>query len=133
MFPKRRNPLIANLFRRIEMVEAWGRGMPLILKYAPDVVIPQKSVTFLLSPSAVRPSLSRIDAGEAATQETTQETTQEKIIASLRAEPTLTRKLLAQRLDISEGGVKYHLKKPSRRRGRISACGSDQGGALGCD
>jgi ATP-dependent DNA helicase RecG len=34
---KRRNPLIADLFRRIEMVEAWGRGMPLILKYEPDV------------------------------------------------------------------------------------------------
>jgi len=28
---QRRNPLIADLFRRIEMVEAWGRGMPLIL------------------------------------------------------------------------------------------------------
>ncbi|MEA3547149.1 MAG: ATP-binding protein [Thermodesulfobacteriota bacterium] len=27
---KRRNPLIAELLRRIRMVEAWGRGMPLI-------------------------------------------------------------------------------------------------------
>ena len=34
---KRRNPLIADLFRRIEMVEAWGRGMPLILEHEPDV------------------------------------------------------------------------------------------------
>ena len=34
---KRRNPLIADLFRRIEMVEAWGRGMPLILKHEPGV------------------------------------------------------------------------------------------------
>ena len=32
---KRRNPLIADLFRRIQMVEAWGRGMPLILKNEP--------------------------------------------------------------------------------------------------
>jgi DNA-binding CsgD family transcriptional regulator len=42
---------------------------------------------------------------------TTQETTQEKIIACLRAESTLTRKLLAQRIGISENGVKYHLNK----------------------
>jgi predicted HTH transcriptional regulator len=42
---------------------------------------------------------------------TTQETTQEKIIACLKAEPTLTRKLLAQRVGLSEGGVKYHLNK----------------------
>jgi signal transduction histidine kinase len=31
------NPLIAELLRRIHMVEAWGRGMPLILRNAPDV------------------------------------------------------------------------------------------------
>ena len=42
---------------------------------------------------------------------TTQETTQEKIIACLKAEPTLTRKLLAQRVGLSESGVKYHLNK----------------------
>jgi hypothetical protein len=42
---------------------------------------------------------------------TTQETTQEKIIACLKAEPTLTRKLLAHRVGLSEGGVKYHLNK----------------------
>jgi ATP-dependent DNA helicase RecG len=29
----------------------------------------------------------------------------------LRAEPTLTRKLLAQRLNVSEDGIKYHLNK----------------------
>ncbi len=33
---KRRNPLLAEMFRRIEMVEAWGRGMPLILKNEPQ-------------------------------------------------------------------------------------------------
>ena len=42
---------------------------------------------------------------------TTQETTQEKIIACLKVEPTLTRKLFAQRIGLSEGGVKYHLNK----------------------
>lgn len=32
----RRNPKIAELLRRIHLVEAWGRGVPLILENAPD-------------------------------------------------------------------------------------------------
>ena len=41
--------MIADLFRRIEMVEAWGRGMPLILKYAPDVVFRETGNLFIVS------------------------------------------------------------------------------------
>jgi ATP-dependent DNA helicase RecG len=69
---QRRNPLIADMFRRIEMVEAWGRGMPLILKYAPDVVFRETGNLFIVTfnrPSFLKPK----DEGEAATQETTQE------------------------------------------------------------
>jgi ATP-dependent DNA helicase RecG len=69
---QRRNPLIADLFRRIEMVEAWGRGMPLILKNAPDVVFREIGNLFIVSFN--RPSfLDQKDEGEATTQETTQE------------------------------------------------------------
>ncbi len=46
---QRRNPLIADLFRRIEMVEAWGRGMPLILKNAPDVVFREIGNLFIVA------------------------------------------------------------------------------------
>jgi ATP-dependent DNA helicase RecG len=123
---QRRNPLIADLFRRIEMVEAWGRGMPLILKNEPDVVFREIGNLFIVSFN--RSSfLEQKDEGEAVTQETTQETTQEKIMASLRAEPTLTRKLLAQRLSISEDGVKYHLNK-LKAAGRIRHVGPTKAG-----
>jgi ATP-dependent DNA helicase RecG len=75
-----------------------------------------------------RPSfIEQRDEGEAATQETTQETTQEKIIAGLRAAPTLTRKLLAQQLGISEDGVKYHLNK-LKATGRIRHVGPTKAG-----
>ena len=52
----RRNPLIADLFRRIEMVEALGRGMPLILQNAPDVEFREIARLFVASferPSAI--------------------------------------------------------------------------------
>lgn len=46
---KRRNPLIANLLRHIHMVEAWGRGMPVILKNTPDVKFREVAEIFITS------------------------------------------------------------------------------------
>jgi ATP-dependent DNA helicase RecG len=99
---------------------------PESLKYAPDVVF--RGIGNLFIVSFNRPSfLEQEVEGEAAAQETTQETTPKKILASLRVEPTLTRKLLAQRLGISEDGVKYHLNK-LKAAGRIRHVGPTKGG-----
>jgi len=94
----------------------------LILRFATDVIFREIGNLFIVSFN--RPSfLEQIDEGAA----TAQDTTQEKIMASLRAEPTLTRKLLAQRLNISEDGVKYHLNK-LRAAGRIRHVGPTKAG-----
>src|SRR5664279_5374088 len=66
---RRRNPLIADLFRRIHMVEGWGRGMPLILENAPSVEF--KQIAGLFIASFERPSFL-----EEATQETVDTTTE---------------------------------------------------------
>ena len=44
---KRRNPLIADLLRRIHFVEGWGRGIPLILAKAPEVRFSQVAGIFI--------------------------------------------------------------------------------------
>jgi ATP-dependent DNA helicase RecG len=44
---RRRNPLIADLLRRIQLIEAWGRGIPLILEKAPDVRFSQVAGIFI--------------------------------------------------------------------------------------
>lgn len=54
---KRRNPLIANLFRRIQMVEAWGRGMPLILQNEPNAKF--KIIAKIFIASFDRPSFTK--------------------------------------------------------------------------
>lgn len=64
---KRRNPLIADLFRRIEMVESWGRGMTLIHQNAPAVTFRQVAGLFIAS--FARPSFGLND------EETTRKTT----------------------------------------------------------
>jgi len=58
---KRRNPLVADLFRRIHMVEAWGRGMPLILKNEPSAKF--KEVAKLFIASFDRPSFMDDEGG----------------------------------------------------------------------
>jgi ATP-dependent DNA helicase RecG len=44
---RRRNPLVADLLRRVHLVEAWGRGMPLILEKAPNVVFEDAAGMFI--------------------------------------------------------------------------------------
>ena len=121
---QRRNPLIADLFRRIEMVEAWGRGMPLILKYAPDVVFRETGSLFIVSFN--RPSfLDQKDEGEAATQETIQEKSKapketpekpqrnpkEVILAALKKQPSISIRELSVQCDMSVHSVQHHINK----------------------
>ena len=53
---RRRNPLIADLLRRIQFIEAWGRGIPLILEKAPNVLFSQVAGIFITEfPRALPP------------------------------------------------------------------------------
>lgn len=109
---------LAELLRRVHMVEAWGHGVPLILGKEPGVQF--REIAKLFIASFDRPSFEEsIDKAMV--------TTQEKIIAYLKAEPTLTRKLLAQRVGISESGVKYHLNK-LKAAGKIRHLGPTKAG-----
>jgi ATP-dependent DNA helicase RecG len=63
---RRRNPLIADLLRRIQYIEAWGRGIPLILAKAPNVRFSQVAGIFITEfprPSANENGQSRPESG----------------------------------------------------------------------
>jgi ATP-dependent DNA helicase RecG len=126
------NPLIANAFFRAGYIESWGRGIEKIQRdcrehgIAPPVYdfgMAGLMLTFHADPAQLRNALEQggdttpittpITAQETA-QETTQETaqtTQERVLALLRAEPSITRRELASRLGLSDSGIKYHLEK----------------------
>ena len=123
---RRRNPLIADLFRRIKMVEGWGRGMPLILENAPSVQFRQIAGLFIAS--FERPSFLEeiIDTTQVADQKvigTTDKTTGKKkttgkatgksalLLERLRFHPQTTISELAELLGLTEDGVNYHLRK----------------------
>ena len=61
------------------------------------------------------------------TLKTTSKTTQERILALLESEPELTQRMLAERVGLSLGGVKYHLTK-LRSAGAIRHVGSARAG-----
>ncbi len=111
---QRRNPLIADLFRRIEMVEAWGRGMTLIHQNAPTVEFRQVGGLFIAS--FARPSFGLND------QETVEKTVykivdnsnkptltarEHALLRLLASTPQTTQKQLADQLGLTERGVRY--------------------------
>lgn len=125
------NPLIADLFRRIDMVESWGRGMTLIHQNAPAVTFREVGQLFIAS--FARPSFSlkdqetvekTVDVGlghaentSKTTGTTTSTTTGSAtgkavlLLEHLRAHPQTTIPDMAQVLDMTEDGVNYHLRR----------------------
>ena len=129
---KRRNPLIANLLRRIQMVEAWGRGMPLILKNAPNVNFREISHIFIASFD--RPSFVVEEETGGTTEETTEETTNKELRAAeklileiVAANPVITQKELAVQMGLTEDGVYYHIKK-LKAKGVLKHTGATKAG-----
>lgn len=141
---RRRNPKIAELLRRIHLVEAWGRGVPLILENAPSTSFDEIGGLFITRfnrPSAldasqdapaIRPETSLKTTQELpqATQETIQEvprTTQEILLQHLRSQPGITTVELARVTGLSPDGVKYHLNQ-LKRTGKLRRHGPTKGG-----
>lgn len=104
------NPDIANAFFRAGMIEAWGRGIELIMESCRSALVPTPLIRFeqtgLWVEFHFNPKKTETEKGP-----TTQETTQEKIVSLLRSNPSVTRKALAGLIGLSEEGIKYHLNK----------------------
>ena len=114
---RRRNPLIADLFRRIEMVEGWGRGMPLILENAPSVAFRQVAGLFIANFARPSFSLNHPETVEKTTGTTASTTTGSAtgraavLLEHLRDHPQTTIPEMARVLDMTEDGVNYHLRR----------------------
>lgn len=136
------NPDVANAFFRAGEIEAWGRGIERVLEACREAGTSEPrirvetgglwfefpfSVDYLdsLGSTGNRPKNTRTLGN--ITQETTQETTQEQIVNLLRQDPTMTRRILAERIGITPDGIKYHLAK-LREAGRIRHVGSTKKG-----
>ena len=121
------NPDIANAFFRVAFLESWGRGIDLMRDACRATGMPAPELRWDNGLWVVFAFAGAAPDVRKATQETTQETTQEKILALLRAQPSLTRREMADRIGISADGIKYHLDK-LKAAGRISHAGPTKAG-----
>lgn len=141
---QRRNPLIADLFRRIEMVEAWGRGMTLIHQNAPAVEFREVGQLFIAS--FARPSFIEGESQETTgTTESAKETPQkqhknhlkttkkqhenprEKLLVLLKAQPDISMQDLARLSGTTLYSVRHHLES-LKAEDRIQHVGPTKGG-----
>ena len=128
---RRRNPLIADLFRRIEMVEAWGRGMTLIHTNAPAVSFRELAGLFIAS--FARPSFGFNDqetAGETVDKAVDKPRLSAREIALcelVTRQPQITQKELAVQLGLTERGIRYLTDKLQKQGVLARQGGKKQG------
>lgn len=138
-FPK--NPPISKVFREIGYADELGSGMRNTNKYTQlysggtpmfiennifEIVIPMENVATL----QVGPGNTNKETNKKTGKETSKETnkeTSERIIDIMRETPKISVKEIAQILDISVGGVRYHINK-MKESGLIEHIGSTKKG-----
>ena len=127
---KRRNPLVAELLRRVHLVEAWGRGVPLILEKEPGVEF--KEIAKIFITSFARPSF--LESPEQPTFGTSDKTSnktlsaiEKDIVTMIAANPLVTQKELAGLLNLSYAGIRYHTDK-LKTKGILQRVGGKKSG-----
>ena len=98
-------------------IEKWGKGIKLILSKEPKTSFKELGQHFISTFER---------KADVTPQETTQETAQ-SILLLIKEKPIITRKELAQKIGLSEEGIKYHLNK-LRKNKTIKHVGSTKKG-----
>jgi len=136
---RRRNPLIADLFRRIEMVEAWGRGMPLIRKNAPSVTFKEIAGIFVVSfrrPVVTEEAASTSNEksresgkGESSVNSSVKSSvkTGDRILSLIAANPGITIPELSGNLGLTTRAIEKQMAK-LQSANRLRRIGPDKGG-----
>jgi len=122
---RRRNPLIAELLRRIQMVETWGRGMRLILAEEPTVQFQEVAQFFIAAFN--RPSYDRSDKTIDKTIDKSLSVTEKAIIKLITANPSITQKEMARQLGLTEIGIRYNINK-LKAKGMLQRIGGKKAG-----
>jgi ATP-dependent DNA helicase RecG len=122
---KRRNALIAGIFFRIGYIEAWGRGITLMRNETTKAGLPEPVIEEFAG--GIKVSFKKISK---TTPPTTPQTTpptppiilsefyqhlltpkELEVLKHIIQDQTLTKEKLAQKMNISRDGIKYHIKK----------------------
>ncbi|MBS3060162.1 MAG: putative DNA binding domain-containing protein [DPANN group archaeon] len=105
MVSRRRNELLADMFRNVHYVEKWGRGISLMLSKEPKTRFKEVANTFITIFPRKHAAKTRVK-----TRIKTRVNAKEKIIALMEKHPSITRKELAQRMGLTIKGIDWNIK-----------------------
>jgi ATP-dependent DNA helicase RecG len=112
------NPDIARVFFRVGMIEAWGRGIERMLEACKNAGVPEPELRY--EDSGLWVKFHYPDSWASGP-------TQERVLILLKANPSITRRQLAESVGLSENGVNYHLNR-LKSGGFIRHVGSTKAG-----
>lgn len=138
---RRRNPLIAQLLTRIHMMEAWGRGMSLILENEPGAQFEEIAGMFIacFARAPVAEDINGEDNQKTDTKTSTKTgmktdtkasglTKQEEgVLSVIQATPALSLQEIAEKTGFSKSGARYHIDK-LKKLGVLRRVGGAKGG-----
>ena len=126
--PHRKNPLIANVFSQMGIVEELGSGTRKIFKYTPlisggkEPMIEEEDVYKVTIPLEATTTMEGHDDIQKSIQKTP-----EKILSLIHANPYITKNEMASALDLSVPAISKQLAQ-LKNQGRIRREGPDKGG-----
>lgn len=142
-YSKPRNPAIARAFVYMKIIEKWGTGIPRSFETCEEYGLPKPELIDF--DGDFRVNMYRKSDSEAGTDRETSTNTEtntktnteiqntdteiaERIIRIMKEQPAITVKMIARQLELSVGGVRYHINK-LKKDGVVEHTGSSKKGA----
>ena len=143
-YSKPRNPAIARVFAYMKIIEKWGTGIPRLFEACEEYGLPKPELIdfdgdFRVNMYRKRRINTETNRKTGTNTETNTETNTktntemldtesvEKILSLMREKPAITVKTIAQQLELSVGGVRYHINK-LKKDGIVEHIGSSKKG-----
>lgn len=143
-YSRPRNPAIARAFAYMKIIEKWGTGIPRLFESCEEYGLPKPELIdfdgdFRVNMYRKRRNNTETNRKTGTNTETNTETNTktntemldtesvEKILSLMREKPAITVKTIAQQLELSVGGVRYHINK-LKKDGIVEHIGSSKKG-----
>lgn len=143
-YSRPRNPAIARAFAYMKIIEKWGTGIPRLFAACEEYGLPKPELIdfdgdFRVNMYRKRRINTETNRKTGTNTETNTETNTktntemldtesvEKILSLMREKPAITVKTIAQQLELSVGGVRYHINK-LKKDGIVEHIGSSKKG-----
>lgn len=122
-YSRPRNPAIARAFAYMKIIEKWGTGIPRLFAACEEYGLPKPELIdfdgdFRVNMYRKRGTNAETNRETGTNIETNTKTNTESVermLSLMREKPAITVKTIAQQLELSVGGVRYHINKLKKK------------------